>query len=215
MPSLLQSPFLEIVSNLPVEYHSELLMAAGPKNNWRNKFQSIGLGRLWADIFGGKDSIRIERGRLLNYEYPTPEQKCAEVLLWGYPGDMRGIVSRLLPHLSRIADLSGRATDWQTYYSNFNVLDGIDISTITKLAYFHKKTFNNEDALILDSRLIKTMFRWNEVTIPGISYGNAPRKYLSYLSLMHAAASQISDSISRPCTGDQLELFLFCLGEKF
>jgi hypothetical protein len=205
MPSLFNPTFPPLIQALPVSDHSIAVDATF----WRPKFLAAGHTALWTTIFGGPGIIRISRNRLLTFAYPFPEQKSAEVLLWGYPTDMRGIVSRLLPGL---AALTGHATSgaiWPTYYSAFPARIGI--STITKLAYFHHRIFGGLDALILDQRLIDIIPNWLEVALPGLSYPSASRRYQDYLRVMHTAAADPRLT----CSADQLEFFLFALGDSF
>jgi hypothetical protein len=205
MASLFQPVFAPLIRALPVAHHSIALESAF----WHPKFTAAGQQHLWATIFGNATAIRISRSRLLGFAYPTPDQKLAEVLLWGYPRDSRGLVSRLLTHLTALSACAVSAAPWQNYFGAFP--PGIGISTITKLAYFHGRVFNGLNALILDQRLIDNTVNWNQVTINGLSYSTAPQLYPHYLAAMHAAAA----NPALGCTADQLEFFLFSLGADF
>lgn len=205
MPSLLNPIFPQLIKALPVADHSISVDAAF----WQHNFAAAGQAALWHAIFAGLPSIRISRNRLLTFVYPTPEQKCAEVFLWGYPTDMRGIISRLLPGLTALSGHAVSAAPWPDYYNAFPA--GIGISTITKLAYFHGRNFGGFNALILDQRLIDNTANWLEVALPGLSYPKALTRYLNYLRVMHAAAA----TPGLACAPDQLEFFLFALGDSF
>ena len=205
MPSLLNPIFPPLIRALPVADHSIAVNAAF----WQPRFAAANQVALWGAIFAGLPRVRISRSRLLTFAYPTPEQKCAEVFLWGYPSDMRGIISRLLPHLTALSGHATSAAPWPNYFNAFRM--GIGISTITKLAYFHGRTFGGLNALILDQRLIENTANWLEVVLPELSYATAPTRYLDYLRLMHAAAANPGLS----CAPDQLEFFLFALGDSF
>jgi hypothetical protein len=202
MPSLVSAPFPPLIRAIPVPLHS-VEVEADP---WKPKFDAAGQPHLWSAIFGTLPRIRLSRGRLHSFPYASPEQKCAEVLLWGYPADMRGIVSRLLPNLTTLSRCASTSKPWPAYYSSFPT--GIGISSITKLAHFHAISFVGLRALILDERLIANTARWKEVTIPGLAYGNAHKMYLRYLTAMHGAAT----NPALACGPEQLELFLFALG---
>ena len=205
MPSLLNPIFPPLINALPVAEHSIAVDAAF----WQPKFAAAGQAALWGAIFAGLPSIRISRNRLLAFAYTTPEQKCAEVFLWGYPSDMRGLVSRLLPNLTALSGHATSAAAWPNYYDAFPARIGI--STITKLAYFHRRNFGGLDALILDQRLIENTANWLEVVLPRLAYPTARTRYLDYLRVMHAAAA----NPGLACAPDQLELFLFALGDSF
>jgi len=206
MPSLLQPQFATLINALPVQEHVVNIDA----NFWLPRFSRANLCNLWATIFGNAPTISISRQRLLNFAYPTPEQKCAEILLWGYPNDQHGVVGQLLPQLATIAQVTGIQAPWDQYYLKFRIkVANINISTITKLAYFHRLQFNGLDALILDSRVIKNSANWVETSGLGLTYPNAQSLYIGYLTVMN----QISNRLG--CTADQLEFFLFSLGKAF
>ena len=208
MPSLLSPAYSAVIQSLPVLQHSVEVDSAF----WQPKFATAGQLPLWDAIFGGLPTIRISRNRLLTFAYPSSEQKTAEILLWGYPSDMRGIVSPLLSHLPAISLHSSTGADWPVYYQAFAAIpERIGISTITKLAHFHGCTFGGLNALILDNRLISSTANWVETTMPGLTYQNAPTRYPIYLSVMHAVAA----NPALACTPDQLEFFLFALGDSF
>jgi hypothetical protein len=205
MPSLLAPPFPPLISALPVQEHSFALDAGF----WQPKFQAAGQGALWTTIFGELASVRISRNRLLQFDYPTQEQKCAEILLWGYPRNQRGRVSGLLQRLAELPPLATSDASWPRYFDAFAPVGGIGISTITKLAYFYDRTFGGYGALILDSRVMDNAARWDEVSQPVLSRPVARTRYPVYLRVMHEAAGQI------PCSAAQLELFLFALGHCY
>ena len=205
MPSLLNPIFPPLIRALPVADHSIAVNAAF----WQPRFAAANQVALWGAIFAGLPRVRISRSRLLTFAYPTPEQKCAEVFLWGYPSDMRGIISRLLPHLTALSGHATSAAPWPNYFDAFPMRIGI--STITKLAYFHGRTFGRLNALILDQRLINNTPNWVQVAIPGLAYQNARNQYPNYLNVMHMAAA----NPGLACAPDQLEFFLFALGDSF
>ena len=208
MPSLISPNFSPLIRALPVLDHSIQVDSAF----WQPKFAAAAQLPLWNAIFGGLPTIRISRNRLLTFAYPSPEQKTAEILLWGYPSNMRGIASNLFPHLTAISLHSSAGAPWPAYYQAFATIpERIGISTITKLAYFYSRTFTGLGALILDNRLISSTANWVETTMPGLTYQNAPIRYPIYLSVMHAVAA----NPALACTPAQLEFFLFALGESF
>jgi hypothetical protein len=208
MPSLLSPAYSAVIQSLPVLQHSVEVDSAF----WQPKFAAAGQLPLWNAIFGGLPKIRFSRNRLLTFAYPTPEQKTAEILLWGYPSDMRGIVSNLLSHLPALSLHSASGAAWPDYYHAFAAIpQPIGISTITKLAHFHGCTFGGLQALILDNRLIGSTANWVETAPLGLAYPTAPANYLNYLRVMHS----VSTNPELACTPDQLEFFLFALGESF
>ncbi len=205
MPSLLNPIYASVVRVLPVMQHQVTIDA----NFWRPFFTAANQGALGTAIFGRNACVTLSRNRLRYFLYPTPEQKCAEILLWGYPNNMRGVVSRLLPNLTALSGHAVAPLPWPNYYTAFP--KGCGISTVTKFAYFHGRTFAGHAALILDSRLIANTAHWTETNALGLNYQNAHQRYLTYLSTMYATAT----NPGLTCTADQLEFFLFALGDSF
>jgi hypothetical protein len=122
---------------------------------------------------------------------------------------MRGLVSRLLPQLAALSGHAVAAAPWPAYFAAFP--QGVGISSITKLAYFHGRSFGGFSALILDQRLIDNTANWTQVTIPRLSYVTSRVLYPSCLDAMHGAAAD--PALARKA--DQLEFFLFSLGDSF
>ena len=180
MPSL--STFSSLICSLPVQQHS-IAVDAG---FWKQRFDKAGESALWGEIFAAQSSIRISRERLLSFSYASTKQKCAEILLWGYPTDMRGIVSRNISNLDNLSGCSSKKDSWPEYCKSFP--KGIGISTVSKLACFHGCKFNGHGALILDSRV---------------------RDYIRYLEKINSLSKEID------CKAEQLEFFLFALGDSF
>lgn len=205
MPSLLDPLYAPLIRTLPVPDHSIRLTSTF----WQPKFAAAQRPDLWQTIEQTAPHGRISRQRLLEFDYPDAEQKCAEILLWGYPNDNRGIVSRLLPHLQEVARCAASDRPWPEYADHYP--KGIGMSTVTKLASFHHRHFDGHRALILDMRLIAHLPRWAEVQMPHLTYATARLHYLDFLHVMHSAAT----TPALNCTPEQLEFFLFALGDSF
>lgn len=212
MHSLLSAPYSTIISSLPVRQHSVAVDAA----RWSNIFQIAGMASLHSGIFGSSTSVELRRHDLLHPNHGSTYQRCAEILLWGYPTNQRGIPEKLLPQFPSLVSAATTVTnDWGQYYSGFSGVHGASISTISKLAYFHgcrfqnSRTGKNHDALVLDLRVIGASARWTELAPLGLTYHNAVRRYLEYLDAVEAVATRIG------ATPDQVELFLFALGGSF
>jgi hypothetical protein len=88
----------------------------------------------------------------------------------------------------------------------------LGISTISKLACFFGQTFSGRPALVLDLRILRVVDggRWVELgRLHGLAYANAHHRYEDYLIRMAAIAQ------AGGMTAEQLEFFLFALGESF
>lgn len=140
-----------------------------------------------------------------------------EIVLWGYPADKRGVATRILEpsNLTRLDSTmkTGGWKNWNDFFSKFGkgkTVPSVGAVTATKVAYFYKVKLQGLDALILDSRIIKSKKYWYELSHLKFSRGtfNAAQ-YVAYLDVMHTTAKKIG------CDADQLEFFLFTFGSSF
>ncbi len=209
MPNLQNQPWSGIVSAIPVSDHSIEVQA----RKWQTALSSPPLAKLFHGVFCGKASIRISRQRLLAFSFPTSEQKCLEIFMWGYPTGGRGNNRQLfIQNLTQIAQLASTAVPWDTYYTQLKGLGGLGISTISKLAYFHGIQFGGLPSLILDLRIIEVLQggRWTSlVSLQQIAYAKAYHQYPLYLKTLDQVATAAG------CTAEQIEFFLFALGDSF
>jgi 8-oxoguanine DNA glycosylase-like protein len=205
---LTHPPFSTIIRALPVEHHAVTVQAA----LWGPHFIAARQHRLFNAVFGNQPQVQISRGRLL-HEQLDPIQKCAEILLWGFPRGMRGQQHlQFLQNAAVISHQAGEHHPWPVYYGNLHEIGGLGIAMITKLAYFFSIPFGGLPALILDSRLIRRCsdHTWEELAELNIlTYNNCPGRYLDYIGALHGVAEQLQ------CHGDQVEFFLFELGDSF
>jgi hypothetical protein len=208
MPSLLQQPFSKIIPLLPVGEHSENLVA----DKWRSRFTAAGQQAYFDAIFNQGIKVRISRVRLLNFQGGSCEQKCLEIMLWGYPRGTRGKQTQaFLKKVSKIAALAPSSASWPKYFQDLKTIGNLGISTISKLAYFFQRSFEGHKALILDQKVIDVCAscRWNELQQPNLTYNNAGAFYLKYLCCMEEIAGKLH------CRSDQVECFLFFFGKAF
>ena len=208
MPDPMKAPWNIIMRSIPVlEHEIEVTRAY-----WAPLLEAAGQKALVTAIFAGTPSIRLSRKRLLTCAYPSPIQKCTEILMWGYPTGMRGTHHMTyLRNLGTISVAAASSAIWPVYYNTLHTIGNIGSSTISKLAYFHGHTFCGHQSLILDQRIIDVMARgnWRPLTMPGLSYNNVPSRYLEYLALMDRVAKGIG------CTPDKIEFALFSMGRAF
>jgi len=206
MPSLYDPTFLDIITRLPVMRHVVDVDAA----IWTPKLQSAGLACLHRPIFGAAPVAGLTREHLL-FNNLQMDQRVTEILLWGYPTDMRGIVSRLLHHMGTLSTAQV-GMDWRDFLRAMDAVPGLGISTLSKLAYFLHMTCDGKPCLILDQRVIDALPRWEEtrgLQIKANQNQHALRRYPYYLECMHTIARRLN------CDAAQIELFLFLLGASF
>jgi hypothetical protein len=204
----MQPPWAQIIPLIPVNDHSVTVYAV----TWQQHLNNSKLQNHHQAIFGGNPQARLSRIRLLTYAYPNPEQKCLEIFMWGWPNRNRGnLRSAFLQNLPAIAAAAAQNLLWPDYYKQLHNLGSLGISTITKLAYFHARQFENLPSLILDARIIDVLAsgRWQGLALAGITYKNAQVNYLAYLQTLSKVATQLG------CTSDQIEFLLFSWGDAF
>lgn len=205
---LCDNPFSLLIPHFPA--HLQTIRVR--RSTWEVPFAQAGLTGELNRIFGQGEQIGISRRSIRGQE--DVHRKCLEILLWGYPRGMRG--NQHLEFLCNLQEISVRAsldTDWATYFKSLNDLGGLGISTITKLAYFFDKFFEGDPALILDSRILRVLAHgeWMELQpLRRLAPHNAARNYLLYLSTIASVAHEIPG-----VSPDQLEFFLFSLGDAF
>jgi hypothetical protein len=208
IPNPLQPPWAQLIPLIPVADHSVSVGTA----TWQPDLAQHGLHNHFDAIFDGNQVVRLSRGRLQNHAYPNNEQKCLEILMWGYPARNRGNLRQaFLQNIHEIAALAPENQQWHAYYNALHTLGDLGISTITKLAYFYGHRFGDLPGLILDSRVIRTLagHRWQGLALPHMNYNNAVTNYDVYLKTVSNIAGQLQ------CAPDKIELLLFSWGEAF
>jgi len=207
MPNIASSPYSSIVANIPVLGHTIKVKC----DIWKGLIPLTGLRH---PILSGQTSYEISRKKLLNHSYSTKEEKCLEILMWGYSSGGRGTnISAALSNLRAIAvAASACCGTWSQFYAGFPRGSRIGISTATKIAYFFHCSFSGSRALILDEQIAKVINsgRWgSQLSQVGGSRSQWATNYPAYLNEMNVLAASIS---AKP---DQVELFLYLMGPHF
>jgi hypothetical protein len=204
-----------LISHLPVREQC----FETKRSSWRKAEGKIVWLLEFNDGFFGKDeSIEISREDI--FQTATLRDVLLKVIYWGYPRGMRGNhFTNLISHIESlekiIAPLVGvdrlKTEDFNRLRSELNNIEGLGLSTYSKLLYFLRIKFNNHECLILDQRLIDV---FKSRTFPefeclsGIRYDNAQDKYLEYLKVMSGLSHQIGTN------GENVEQFLFIFGRN-
>jgi hypothetical protein len=206
--NLTQQPISELIRLLPVRQHSTRVSRAV----WEPRFAAAALTPEFETIFGGELEVSLSRQQIRRQA--DLRRKCLEVLLWGYPSGMRGNRHECyLANVDAISEHAARNDPWPEYFSNLHAVRDLGISTITKLAYFFGKTFDGHPAVILDSQIITVFSRatWEEFAgLHHLTYNNASNNYVRYLQAIDSVVRSIPGA-----TSDQIEFFLFSLGDAF
>jgi len=210
MPYLNHPPIRDLIRALPVAEHS---VEVG-SDFWRPVCENAGRLAEHDALFAGQASIRISRQWLHGAPTVPATARSLAILFWGYPSGARGDLHRgwleNLPQITAAASETGLA--WPDYYARLHALGGLGISTITKLACFWQQSFSGLEALVLDQRILRVIAarRWAELgPLQNLTYLNAHRYYAEYLATMAGLA------VAGGMTAEQLEFFLFALGESF
>jgi hypothetical protein len=148
MPDLNLHPYKKIVTDLPVLNHT---IVVDKYELWKHRLNDNKYNPLLLKI---KNSYQIKREKLLNYKYSSPEEKCIDIILWGYPRGGRGKnISEVIPKISQIAKIaSNKDVSWESYFKSFKGTR-VGVATATKFAYFFKIEFDGYRALILDQQI--------------------------------------------------------------
>jgi hypothetical protein len=210
MPYLNHPPIRQLIRSIPVADHSVEVNA----DLWLPFSAAAGRLAEHHALFAGQATVRISRQWLHGAATVTVTTRCLAILLWGYPTGARGDLHRRwlknLPQIAATASAGGLA--WSDYYAQLHAIGGLGISTISKLACFFGQTFSGQAALVLDQRILRVIAggRWAELGgLQGLFYTNAHLRYVEYLTTMGAIAE------ARNVTAEQMEFFLFALGEAF
>lgn len=207
MPNIALPPYSSIIQSIPVLAHTIEVNL----KRWQRLISSAGLSH---PILSGLSSYAISRDRLFNHSYSTAEDKCLEILMWGYSTGGRGTnIIAALTHLPAIAAAaSAKTLRWPAFFAGFGNNTGVGISTATKFAYFFHHTFSGDKALIFDEQLAQVLNsgHWNTHLRPvGKHRYQWENNYPAYLNQMNALAASIG---AQP---DQVELFLYLMGPHF
>lgn len=201
------SKYIDLIKALPVADQAFTMKAS----NWQTHLSDIH----FKEIFKGKATIGLSRKEV--HDTNNIDLFILKTILWGYPKGMRGnnfgkIYSRL-NDLSEILNISNRAflktDDLYELQKRLKTIDGLGLSTYSKLLYFRDFKFDGVPALILDERLIwvfKNRIFLEFEPLAHLSQYNSEKMYPIYLQMMESLSQQLNVS------GEQIEQFLFIFG---
>jgi len=199
--------YTQLIQSLPVADQAFTIKAS----NWQKALSDFH----FQEIFNGADNICLSRKDV--QETNNLELFILKTILWGYPKGMRGRnfenIYRNLSALSQILNVPDRAflnaDDLYELQNELQKIEGLGLSTYSKLLYFRDFKFDGVPALILDERLIR-VFK-NKVfeefeSLAKISQYNSINMYKDYLHMMTTLSEELNVS------GEQIEQFLFIFG---
>lgn len=199
--------YTQLIQSLPVADQAFIVKAS----NWQKALSDFH----FQEIFNGADNICLSRKDV--QETNNLELFILKTILWGYPKGMRGKnfenIYRNLSALSTILNVPDRAflnaDDLYELQNELHKIEGLGLSTYSKLLYFRDFKFDGVPALILDERLMR-VFK-NKVfeefeSLAKISQYNSIKMYKDYLHMMTTLSEELNAS------GEQIEQFLFIFG---
>ncbi|EJF08894.1 hypothetical protein [Pontibacter sp. BAB1700] len=208
--------YKELIQHLPVIHQS----FTTKRSNWKNAEMKIDwLQDLNDQLFQNQSKLELSRQDLLSHTGSTREL-IAKVIYWGYPNGMRGnhfvnILRNIVP-LEEALDnikvkINPETEDYEAVVRMFDSIQGLGMSTFSKILYFMGIKFNGYPSLILDLRLID-VFRSNVFAdfaeLKSMHYGNTRKHYLDYIRIMNELAERLGTS------GESIEQFLFIFGNN-
>jgi seryl-tRNA synthetase len=204
-----------LISNLPVRQQC----FTTKRTTWsKAESEFKWLKNLNNKLFGDNKTLTISRQEI--FETNDTREIIIKTIYWGYTAGMRGnhfikilkYIETIEKALRTLKEKSNLTTnDFNDLILTFKNIEGLGLSTYSKLLYFFKVKFNDNPCLILDQRLInvfasKTYKNFQQ--FDNIRYDNAEKKYLDFLQL----AKQLA--IDLETHGENIELFLFSFGNN-
>ena len=208
-----------LIANLPVRQQA----FTSKLETWMDRVHP--LPDALAGIFSANQTTTISRSDLfwMSVANDLPRFVFA-VILWGYPNGMRGnhfpnlvnTMPRLETMLTGIRNNGNLIPDWDQHWNaafahanDHRRIEGLKLSTYSKILYFMNTRANGTACLILDRVLIDVFssHKFDEFEqLTAITYASAPSLYPTYLDSMEREALRLGVS------PDQLEMFLFMFG---
>lgn len=205
-----------LIRSLPVRQQS----FSTKRSTWgKAESQIPWLAALNNKIFENRNVVTISRQDV--FAADDVRELIVKTIYWGYPRGMRGnhvvnifnsmkeIEAEFMLALAREANQSIDSSNFASLLELFESIEGLGISTLTKLLYFNNVTFEGHRCLILDSRIIKILqeAKFDEFhSLRHIRYDKGLLLYTRYLEVMSA----VSKELDLNCEG--LEQFLFLFG---
>lgn len=204
MPNLKSKKVKQIIQCLDVRRHTVEINT----DQWTSLLKEAKLNHVVTRTVG---TYAISRGRLLSMPSQPAEDKCLEILMWGFPSGQLFNMPGALENLKEIAGAaSTKCRDWDAYYEGFPRGWRVNTSSITKFAYFFGQKFKGDKAVILDNKIAATLNSERWTSAPR-SVGSYPWKntYPLYVARMNKLAKSLG------VDPDQIELFLYLIGPHF
>lgn len=165
---------------------------------------------------GDEKYINISRDDIKNTE--GTEKKIVKILMWGYPGGGRyGQVQNILQNLNDLTTwleaINGKNFDsvQDDALGELPEINGLGLSTISKLLYFFDVKIENTPCQIYDGKVIKSLNKNHQIVELSSrnDWGRTYPDYEEYINLLFRLSKKCK------CSPDQIELFLFMINNSF
>lgn len=146
------------------------------------------------------------------------KKKIVKILMWGYPGGGRyGQVQNILLNLKDLVDWleenNGNYFDsvQDNALGNLSEINGLGLSTISKLLYFFDVKIGNNPCQIYDGKVINSLNKNHQIDELAIrnDWGRTYDDYEEYIDLLFSLSKNCE------CSPEQIELFLFMINNSF
>jgi hypothetical protein len=204
-----------LISNLPVRKQS----FTTKRKTWEKiENEYLWFKKLNDKLFGLNSELTISRTDI--FETIDLKETIIKTIYWGYKGGMRGnhfiniiinigLIENILNKLRAKEKLTNEDYEWLR--QQFKKINGLGISTYSKILYFLDLKFENNPCLILDQRIIKVLKtkKYTEFeTLSSLHYSNADIKYLDFLLIVKNLSKILETN------GENIEQFLFIFGNN-
>lgn len=207
------SDFKPLIQAMPVPYHAE----RSKLSTWE-KLPVAGKSLLdhpRLRFLKGNEKICLSRADLR--AFAKEDDLCPFIMatiIWGYPSGMRGNnFPHIIEEIDKLVELLSSAkregiADWMAHWEKVKTIKGLGLSTYSKFLQFLDVNVEQRKALILDDRICRVAASCNfqDFTMEGLKYENAPDRYTEYLNKIHEIANLHS------LEAEKIEYFLFLFG---
>lgn len=170
-------------------------------------------------FFGNELTLKISRQNLFSIN--DTRELILKTIYWGYPrgGNIRHHFSDILQNIQALENTLNEiknipnptTTDFDRIENSFSEIQGLGLSTYSKLLYFSKIKFNGHCCQILDTRLIEIFSNGifdDFSAFRQIRYDNAKNYYIRYIETINQIAERLQTK------GENIEQFLFIFGNN-
>lgn len=203
------SYYQPLIRHLPVREQS----FTTKRSTWNKaENENLWLKKLNNHLFKQNDHLTLNRQDV--FDSGNLNEKIIKCIYWGYPRGKRGnhfsnILKsfQILEEMGSLLKHKGTITSDEYFQltKNLKTVEGLGLSTFTKILYFLDIKIDNNPCLILDQRVINVIQanQYNCLSYISINSYNKVKKYPEYLDLLNRISRDLG---TKP---ENLEQFLF------